>query len=218
MTELVELHTSDGLRLEAERAEPPAGRPTRAAAVLCHPHPQFGGSMRAVVVSPLFAALPDFGVDCLRFNFRGVEGSQGTYGEGKGEHLDAVAAVSAQRAAVPSVPLICCGFSFGADVALSVVDPAVDAWIAIAPPLHFAVDTAVLAADARPKLVVLAQHDDFRDAAEAGAIAHAWPSTRVEIVGGASHFFVGRTDRVVELVGEFVDELVAHGATERPTP
>jgi alpha/beta superfamily hydrolase len=213
VSEQLTLHTPDGLALEAERQRPPEGVATRAAAVLCHPHPQFGGSMRAVVVSPLFSALPALGVDCLRFNFRGVEGSQGESGDGSGEHIDALAAVAAQRAASPTGPLLCCGFSYGADVALSVLDAQVDAWAALAPPLHFGVDAEALARDQRPKLVVLAQHDDFRDAQEVAAVAQGWPNTRVEIVGGASHFFVGRTDRVIDLVGQFIAALVDGEAT-----
>lgn len=206
-TEPIALHTRDGLTLEAERARPPAGTPTIAAAVLCHPHPQFGGSMRAVVVSPLFEALPRLGVDCLRFNFRGVERSEGSYGNGVDEQLDARAALIAQHDEVDGVPLVSVGFSFGADVALQVTDDVVDAFVAIAPPLHFGGAGDAIAHDPRPKLVVLAERDDFRAASEVAATAGAWPDTRVEIVGGASHFFVGRTDRVTTLVGDFVADV-----------
>src|SRR5687767_6561224 len=72
--------TDDGLTLEAELA--PADRTPRAGMVLCHPHPQYGGSMRSLVISALFDALPAAGVTCLRFNFRGVENSEGFYDEG----------------------------------------------------------------------------------------------------------------------------------------
>jgi uncharacterized protein len=204
VAEALTLQTSDGLALEAERAAPPPGVARRAAAVLCHPHPQFGGSMRAVVVSPLFEQLPHHGIECLRFNFRGVEGSEGSFGQGIGERLDAAAAIAAQHAHAPDLALVCIGFSFGADVALSMTDGAIAAWVAIAPPLHFAADGgAAVGRDPRPKLVVLAQHDTFRAADEVAALAASWVDARVEIVGGASHFFVGRADRVVELVAGF---------------
>src|SRR5262245_3008926 len=71
--ESLTLTAGDGVTLEAERA--PAEGPSRATAVLCHPHPQHGGTMRSLVISALFKALPPAGVTCLRFNFRGVEGS-----------------------------------------------------------------------------------------------------------------------------------------------
>jgi alpha/beta superfamily hydrolase len=199
------ISTPDGLALEAERATPPDGVPTRCAVVLCHPHPQFGGSMRAVVVSPLFAELPAHGADCLRFNFRGVEGSQGTYDNGIGERVDAQAAVSAQHAAVPGVALVCLGFSFGADVAQHVVDGP-DAWVLIAPPLR-SEPAPAFTDDPRPKLVVLAEHDDFRALAEAQAITSTWRATRIEVVPGASHFFVGRQERVTELDVDFLATL-----------
>ena len=84
--------TSDGLALEAELAIPETA--PRAGMVLCHPHPQHGGTMRSIVIGALFEALPRVGVTCLRFNFRGVEGSEGAYGDGHGEQRDAQAAVA----------------------------------------------------------------------------------------------------------------------------
>ena len=66
--------TSDGLALEAELSLPETA--PRAAMVMCHPHPQFGGTMRSIVIGALFEALPRVGVICLRFNFRGVEGAR----------------------------------------------------------------------------------------------------------------------------------------------
>lgn len=203
------LVTDDGLRLEAEVA--PARGPVRAGAVLCHPHPQYGGTMRSIVIGALFDALPAMGVTCLRFNFRGVEGSEGAYDDGNLERVDVEAAIGAL---VPSldgsggrVPLLLVGWSFGADMALSVRDRRVGAWMAIAPPLRFVHDLAGLADDPRPKLLALAQHDEVRDPADVEALAQGWASTEVHVVGGASHFFVGRTDRLVELAAAFVDRL-----------
>ena len=57
--------------------------------VLCHPHPQYGGTMRSIVIGALFDALPPRGVACLRFNFRGVEGSEGAHDFGNLERVDA---------------------------------------------------------------------------------------------------------------------------------
>jgi len=206
VAEALTLHTADGVTLEAELA---AAQPTaRAGAVLCHPHPQYGGSMRSIVISALFSALPAAGVTCLRFNFRGVEGSTGVFDSGRGECVDASTAIAELAGALPDgVPLLLAGWSFGADVALSVRDAAVAAWLAVAPPLHFANDEAATGADPRPKLLALAEHDEVRPPADVVAATEHWTATTVEVVGGASHFFVGRTDRLVELALGFIDRI-----------
>jgi alpha/beta superfamily hydrolase len=201
----VKLQTSDGVFLEAETRGPddPIAR-----VVLCHPHPQYGGTMRSIVISALFDALPQQGVACLRFNFRGVENSEGTHGEGREEPLDVMAALDAacELPATRRVPAVLVGWSFGADMALSVADDRLAAWVAIAPPLRFRSfsDYEPVADDARPKLLILAAHDEFRPPSEIEAEVASWANTRAETVAGASHFFVGRTDKVVELTGDFV--------------
>src|SRR5205823_3852327 len=130
----VRLHTADGLSLEAEWASP---SDARAIAVLCHPHPQYGGTMRSIVISALFEALPERGIACLRFNFRGVEGSEGSYAEGRDEPLDVAAALDAATVAAVDGPLALIGWSFGADIALGIDDRRVAGWVGIAPPLRF---------------------------------------------------------------------------------
>ena len=201
------LVTDDGLSLEAELA--PATGTARAGMALCHPHPQYGGTMRSIVISALFEALPAIGVTCLRFNFRGVERSEGAHDQGNLERLDVEAAVSALGEALssPNLPLLVTGWSFGADMALSVRRERVTAWMAIAPPLYLVGDLEAIATDPRPKLLALAQHDEVRDAVEVAAIAEGWANTEVQVVRGASHFFMGRTDRLVELATEYVGRL-----------
>jgi len=206
--ESVTLGTTDGLRLEAEFRD--AAGAVRAIAVLCHPHPQFGGSMRSLVISELFAALPAGGVPCIRFNYRGVERSEGTYGEGVGERLDVLAALDAAREfAATDVPLVLVGWSFGADMVLATHDDRVAGWMGIAVPLRFVneADRAAVSSDSRPKLLALAQHDEFRAPSDVVEAAAGWTNTRTEVVAGASHFFVGRTDRLVDLAKEFVASL-----------
>jgi alpha/beta superfamily hydrolase len=210
VAEALVLTTSDGESLEAELA-PALGTP-RAAMVLCHPHPQYGGTMRSIVISALFDALPALDVICLRFNFRGVEASTGTHTGGRAEPADVRAAIATLADAVsPDLPFVLTGWSFGADVALSVTDPALDGWLAIAPPLRFAPDFSVVASDPRPKLLALAEHDEFRPPAEVIEAVAPWTATQVEIIPGASHFFVGRTDRLVAAATTFVDRI----ATDR---
>jgi len=192
--ERVTLRTTDGLALEAELRTSDA---PWAVAVLTHPHPQFGGSMRSIVTGALFAALPDPGVVALRFNFRGVGTSEGTHDDGRGERDDVVAALDAVHPIAEGLPLVVAGWSFGADVALAVADQRIDAWVAVAPPLRR--DDVVAARDPRRKTLIVAEHDEFRPPASARDIVADWVNTRMEVVAGADHYFVGRTDRVVEL-------------------
>jgi alpha/beta superfamily hydrolase len=206
------LHTADGLELQAEWSSP---EDARATAVLCHPHPQFGGTMRSLVTSALFEALPAHGIACLRFNFRGVEGSEGRYAEGREEHLDVVAALDAATAWAATAsaatttggsPLALIGWSFGADMALGIDDARVTGWVGIAPALRFRPthEYDKVARDQRPKLLILAANDEFRSPDEVVAETRDWTSVHVDTVPGASHFFVGRTDRVVTLAADFV--------------
>jgi len=203
----LELRTEDGLRLEAELAVDEHVA-TVGTVGLCHPHPQYGGTMRSIVISVLFAELPSAGYRCLRFNFRGVEHSEGTYDDGVGEALDAAAAVHKIAELSPSVPSALAGWSFGGDVALSVTDPVLTGWVAIAPPLRIHPPYAA-AEDARPKHLVLAEHDEVRAPSDVQQEVASWTATSVAVVPGASHFFVGRTDRVLRETRDGLDRMFA---------
>jgi alpha/beta superfamily hydrolase len=204
----VTIQTDDGLTLEAEQAGPePAGAPARAAIVLCHPHPQYGGTMRSIVISALFDALPRLGYACIRFNFRGVEGSEGSYAEGRDEPLDIVAAINTISTDVPETPIVLVAWSFGADVALQVIDGRVSGWVAIAPPLRFR-SSFPAAGDPRPKHLILAEHDEYRAPAEIQHEVAAWSNTTTAVVPGARHFFVGRTDHVTKETQVGIDRAV----------
>lgn len=199
----VAVTTVDGLELEAERADP-AGGPWVGVALL-HPYPPQGATMHSLLIGTLFAALPSLGVAALRLNFRGVEGSDGTFDDGHSECLDATAAVGVLRASLPAgTPLVLAGWSFGGDVALSTPSPELAGRIAIAPSLAFARHLDVAARDPHPKLVILAEHDEFRPPSTVTPTVEPWPATEIEVVGGAGHFFVGRSDRVTDLVVAFL--------------
>lgn len=86
-------------------------------AVICHPHPLYGGTMRNKVVHMLASGLNDLGVHTVRFNFRGVEGSEGEFDQGVGESADLLAVKAWVEANFPGSPLWLAGFSFGAFVA-----------------------------------------------------------------------------------------------------
>ena len=99
----------------------PAGE-AKGTAVICHPHPQFGGTLDNKVVQTLARAFVQLGYRAVRFNFRGVGGSGGAWDEGRGEIDDALAVVAAERAAHPGLPLVLAGFSFGGYVAAQAAD------------------------------------------------------------------------------------------------
>ena len=167
--------------------------------------------MRSIVIGALFDALPRAGVTCLRFNFRGVEGSGGVLRRRAAASSSTPRRRSRRLAAEvePALPLVLAGWSFGADIALATIDDRVSGWFAVAPPLRMVPDFSTVAADPRPKLLALAEHDEFRDPASITEATASWAATQIDVVKGASHFFVGRTDRVVELAIACVDRLAA---------
>jgi alpha/beta superfamily hydrolase len=205
--DLFPVTTADGETLAAQRA--PATGPERARVLLCHPHPQHGGSMQSLVISELFRQLPGHGLTCLRFDFRGVGRSTGSFGHGVAERLDVQAALDALvRDSPAGAPVLVVGWSFGADLALSCLDPRVTGWVGIALPMHWLADADAVGADLRPKLLLLAEHDEFRAPDEVLDATSDWTATTTEVLPGASHFFVGRTDSLVCATVAWTDALV----------
>ena len=96
--------------------------------------------MRSIVISALFDALPPLGYGCLRFNFRGVEGSGGSHTDGRDEPSTSSRPSPGSRPRSPSAPIVLVAWSFGADMALQVTDPRVAGWVgdraAAAIPIH----------------------------------------------------------------------------------
>jgi alpha/beta superfamily hydrolase len=206
--------TDDGITLEAELRLPTAGaggdEAVTGAVVLAHPHPLQGGSMASLVTSELFRLLPQRGLAALRFNFRGVGNSGGEHGHGRSEAADVTAALTSMAQVWPHRPLVLCGWSFGADVSLSITDPRIDGWVGIAPPLRvLPLDelAAAAGADPRPTLLIVPEHDEFRPPDAARAATADWVNSTIEVVNGADHFLVGRTEKVARLVAAFAATL-----------
>ena len=107
------------------------------------------------------------------------------------------------------MPIVLSGWSFGADISLTVTDPRVAGWVAIAPPLRFR-SSFEAATDRRPKHLVLAGHDEYRAPEEVVSEVADWVATTVIVVPGASHFFVGRTDRVVDDTTAALERITTH--------
>ena len=110
-------------RLECMLKLPAPGAEGSGAAVICHPHPLFGGTLHNKVVHAAAEALVAAGLPTLRFNFRGVGGSGGAHDNGRGEQGDLQAVLDHVEARFPGRPLVLAGYSFGAYVALRVGCP-----------------------------------------------------------------------------------------------
>jgi alpha/beta superfamily hydrolase len=203
------LHTADGLRLDADLTTQPA---PRAAAVLCHPHPLYGGDRHHPLLTGVAQRLAQHRVASIRFDFRGAGDSEGTHGGGVDERLDVAAAVDAV-ALITDGPVWVIGYSFGAAVALSVVQTRVDGWVAVAPPLAMMASAMtngapLAAADHRPKHLVVPRHDQYSPPEAVEPMVAEWANTSLVVVESADHFLAGHLARFVELaVAPLVDAL-----------
>ena len=188
--------------------------------VVAHPHPLHGGTMLQPVVYHLSRALVERGYATLRFNFRGVGDSEGSY-DGLDERRDVEAAVEFARARVGArVPLALAGYSFGSMMAALAVGGglAVDALALVA----FVVDAeefmptfyTSLSSYAGPLLAVVGERDDMAPPARVeGFLTGLGLHPQVVVIPGADHFFVGRHSEVGAAVGDFLDEVL-----RRPAP
>ena len=185
------LTTADGHELAADLVRPDGD--VIGGAVVCHPHPQFGGDRFNPVVEALFRELAAAGVLALRFDFRRA------FANGIGERHDVVAALDA-LAHETTGPLGIAGYSFGAAVALSTDDPRITAVAAVAPPLgHLEVSTPTA-----PTLVLTPRHDQFADPDVVAPIVDEWPDSTFETIESADHFLAGSVTAVAERATEWL--------------
>lgn len=178
----------------------------RGGAVICHPHPQHGGTMHNKVAHTLARSFVRLGFTALRFNFRGTERSEGAYDEGVGELDDALAAVEWLRLHGPGGPLWIAGFSFGAAIAVrAAVATEADGAVAVAPAIYrFARDL-----DEQPRcplLVIQGDEDELVDVEETIEWVNSLePGPELLVMEGAEHFFHGRLVELREAVMTFVE-------------
>jgi alpha/beta superfamily hydrolase len=173
------------------------------AALVCHPHPLFGGTLHNKVVFHTMKALNSFGFPVLRFNFRGAGLSQGEHDQGNGEVDDVRTALDWLDAEF-HLPLLFAGFSFGAAVGLraACADTRVRAVIGVGTPVvpvaEATEEPRVYALDflqkcAKPKLFVSGARDQFGPRAKLEALVASVPEPKkLVLIGGADHFFEGR--------------------------
>jgi uncharacterized protein len=188
-------------RLEALLEEPEAAAPALAVMV-CHPHPLHGGTMHNKVVYRMARGLRRAGAVTLRFNFRGVGGSQGSYGDLEGEIEDARAALEWLRMRYPGLPYALAGFSFGARVITRLgCEVEASRWLMAAgfPTRMGAAE--YLESCATPKTFIQSTNDQYGPRGELEALFERLPEPkRLEWVEAPDHFFAGALDQLEEAV------------------
>jgi alpha/beta superfamily hydrolase len=176
----------------------------RAAAVIAHPHPPQGGTMHNPVIFHSARELQRQGFTILRFNFRGVEGSEGEFDDGRGELDDLAAAVAWMREEAPFLPLILVGYSFGAWCAAELVDldDGIDGMVAIGlPTIYHRFEE--LERFGRPLAVVQGSEDELGPIGDVEALlSRCNPPGKIYRVEGCGHLFPGRAAEAGLLVAE----------------
>jgi alpha/beta superfamily hydrolase len=183
-------------RLEA-LLEEPDGIP-KEAALVCHPHPQHGGTMHNKVVYRIARGLRSTGAVVLRFNYRGVNLSEGKYADGEGELEDARAALNYLRDRFPELPFTVAGFSFGSRIALRLGCGIARRVIAVGFPAAYK-DKASLDTCTTPRVFIQSTHDQFGSVEQIESIVAALPEPKqLRLVEAHDHFFTGALDVLEE--------------------
>ncbi len=171
-------------------------------ALVCHPHPLFGGTMENKVVTTLARSFQECGMATVRFNFRGVGGSEGSYDEGRGETADAVTVADWASSRWPQRRLVAAGFSFGAYIAWCLAERRAAArLVTIAPPVQRFDFSVVAAAPKIPWLIVQGEADDVVDPVSVRTWAEASsPRPSLVLLPGVGHFFHGHLHELRDAV------------------
>ena len=183
-------------------------------ALVCHPHPLYGGTMHNKVVFKVAQTLQSLNMPALRFNFRGVGHSTGTYDEGRGEMDDVRYALEFLSRRYPGLPVVLGGFSFGAYVGLRVaaVDDRVQAMIGLGVPARM-LNGDVLEGSQKPKLIIQGTNDELAPYDQTAQWFEQVPAPKSMVaVRGADHFFQGRLDEVQAIITNFVRTLSGYAS------
>jgi alpha/beta superfamily hydrolase len=178
------------------------------AALVCHPHPLFGGTMHNKVVFQVARALHDLGLPVLRFNFRGAGLSEGLHDEGRGEQGDVGAALDWLALKFPGKPIVLAGFSFGMVVGVQVGcrDNRVSELIGLGLPVNRN-DLGFLASCTKPRLFLQGSEDQYGDVDKVRELVASLPEPkRLVVVPGVDHFFTGKLESVGEAVRAWMTE------------
>jgi len=199
-------------RLEAILWSPTSGKKPPLAALVCHPHPLFGGTMHNKVVYQAAKSLDQFGLPVLRFNFRGAGMSAGAFDQGRGELDDVRAALDFLTDAFPGLPVLLAGFSFGSWVGLQVgcEDSRVAELIGIGVPVNDS-DFSYLSSCNKPKLFVQGSKDQFGALDRLKTLVASLPGDdRLIIVDDADHFLTGKLDQLDRAITNWLMERHPH--------
>ncbi len=210
-------------RLEG-RYHPPKKR-NAPIAIILHPHPQFGGTMNNQIVYQLYYMFAERGFAVLRFNFRGVGRSQGTFDHGAGELSDAAAALDwVQTFNTDARACWIAGFSFGAWIGMQLLmrRPEVEGFISIAPPANLH-DFSFLAPCPSSGLIIHGDQDKVVPIKDVQTLVDKLKTQKgiiidQTVVAGANHFFDGQVDELLEHCAAYLDKrlgLVEQGIAQR---
>ncbi len=172
------------------------------AALVCHPHPSHGGTMHNKVVYRIARGLRRSGVVVLRFNYRGVNLSEGVYDKGEGELDDARVCLDYLRGRYPDLPFTLAGFSFGSRIALRLGCGGIGARRVIAagfPTIYH--DRGYLDHCTVPRIFVQSTHDEFGPVDQIQPFVESLPEPkRLVLIEAQDHFFVGALDALEQAI------------------
>jgi uncharacterized protein len=178
----------------------------RRGVIITHPHPVYGGSMYNQIVEIMAAVFQEKGFSTLRFNFRGVGSSQGNYDEGNGEKEDVKSAIHFLYEKGKD-DLNLAGYSFGAWVNAMIIDSEslITGIIMVSPPVAF-LEFPPFMQSPKIKIVVVGDRDEIAPASIIKKMIVRWnPVARLEVIEGADHFYLGKTDLLYSVLSQAID-------------
>jgi alpha/beta superfamily hydrolase len=198
-------------RLQTVLSEPKRQNGIDAVVVVCHPHPLYDGSLNNKVTYTLARTLSDLGIPAIRFNFRGVGESDGTFANGVGETDDLISVIRFAQRRYPTAQLWLAGFSFGAYVALRASEfVAVDRLITVAPSVNF-FNFNQVSTPSCPWLVVQGDSDEVVACADVLKwLQKVKPKPQIVVLPQVGHFFHKRLGDLRRAVEDFVIDDMPH--------